>query len=189
MSSMRKRLERLERLQVGLAYQRTVRRRDCRGLELVEILARLEAVLPEEEYDAFDPYVGQQLEQWAVNGCDPQNTPGFFIWVCGLQEGWLHLPEEMPMSVLRSFVELHLENTPLQRCEDCLLGLPANSANVWQSCPACGSQRIYWADSNKPWGTYRARVELMRHLTLCKPEPGFLTDDATNCLGGTKSKQ
>ena len=183
MSSMRKRLERLERLQVGLANQRTVRRRDCRGLELVEILARLEAVLPEEEYDAFDPYVGQQLEQWALNGCDPQNTPGFFIWVCGLQEGWLHLPEKIPLSVLKAFEELHPENSPLQRCEDCLLGLPANSANVWQSCPACGSQRIYWADSNKPWGTYRARVELMKHLKLCKPEPGFLTDEVTNCFG------
>jgi hypothetical protein len=147
-----------------------------------EIFAWLEAAMPEEDYDEFDARVGEQLQQWAEKGCDPQNTPGFFIWVRGLQEGWLHLPEKIPLSVLQAFVELLPENTPLQRCEDCLLGLPANSANVWQTCPACGSQRIYWADPKKPWGTYRPRVELMRHL-LCKPEPGFLTDEVTNCLG------
>jgi hypothetical protein len=180
--TMRKRLDRLERLQVEFAHQEMVRRRDCRGLDLEEILARLESAMPE-EYEAPDAGVGEQLTQWQEKGGDLENVPGFLIWVCGLQEGWLHLPETIPISVLRSFVDLHPENSPLQRCEDCWLGLPANCTSIWQSCPACGSQRIYWADFNKPWGTYRPQAELVKHLKRCKPSPCYITDEVITYLG------
>src|SRR5262245_62229024 len=179
--TLRARLDRLDGCRAEIADQRMARRRDCRGLELNDILKRIGSAVPD-GYDEFDERVGEQLTQWAQKGCDLQNPPGYYIWICGLQEGWLYLPEKIPLSLLQSFVELHPENTPLQRCEDCLLGLPANDANAWQVCPSCGGQRIYWADSQKPWGTYRPRTEILRALQLCKPDRCFIDED-TNYLG------
>lgn len=179
--TLRTRLDRLERGRAVIAHQRMARRGDCHGLELNDILERIGAAVPD-GYDEFDDRVGEQFTEWAQKGCDLQNPPGFYIWLCGLQEGWLQLPQAIPMSLLRSFVELHPENTPLQRCEDCLLGLPANNANAWQVCPNCGGLRIYWADSKKLWGTYRPSTEILRALQLCKPDRFFIDDD-TNHLG------
>jgi hypothetical protein len=162
---------RLKKLELALATGRKRPRRgiDCEGVSLTDIQTMIEESYPE----GWEEYIGkiaEEVDRFANEGCENGHYSGFILWLLGLQEGWLRLPREIPLSVLRSFAEFHPANMPLQRCQDCLLGLPANYQQSWERCPACDSSRVYWADTSKPWGTYRKPTASRRQIASTPAE-------------------
>jgi hypothetical protein len=155
--TIRRRLERLESSASGRVLKKPPRGIDCQGMPLTEILTRIEKAHPE-GWEEYLERIGEEIDRFVKEDGKNGHHSGFMMWLFGLQEGWLRLPRKIPLSVLRAFVEFHPANMPLERCQDCLLGLPANFQQTWEGCPACHSSRVYWADTSKPWGTYRKRT-------------------------------
>ena len=168
--TIRSRLKKLElALAPGRLRKRPRRGIDCEGMSLTDIQTMIEESYPE-GWEEYSGKIAEEVDRFANEGCENGRYSGFILWLLGLQEGWLRLPREIPLSVLRSFAEFHPANMPLQRCQDCLLGLPANCQQSWERCPACDSSRVYWADASKPWGTYRKPTTSRRQIASTPAE-------------------
>jgi hypothetical protein len=130
----------------------------CRGLELPEIAAKVEAACPpallpllEEVVDRAIADEKKRSEEAKANGEDDYMPSGFFVWLEQLRLGVASLPETLPASVIRTWhrgspaedhpaVGFH-ECIPWARCEHCRFVVPDGKRD-WTTCPVCGGERL-----------------------------------------------
>ncbi len=155
----------------GLSRRDALHVGNCRGLDDTDLADRFEAALPEGGREVLDTILDQLAE---YQDRPPRELPGgntkpcrhgLNAWLDLLQLGAASLPDTIPLDVLLAWRNGYANHPakstpiPLFRCEGCHMALP-NAApdgefgRPWTTCPACGSERLSFADLSKPAGHF-----------------------------------
>jgi hypothetical protein len=147
----------------AVAQRRRMELTDCKGVDMDEIVRRVEAAIDPADEDLFakvlahvekasetpvERYVGAgKSEPYRDQDGDIVYDEHFFLqWLWGLQDGAFSLPEKIPRGLLESFDRYC--GSVARRCPQCRTGY--GNAHVVVTCYVCGAEterHCLWSDS------------------------------------------
>src|SRR5438477_5774035 len=134
MQPLNRKLDELKKLALSRRVDRqlALRTRACAGLDIETVVNLVIHATAEKDHPILEA-IFEQVEDYAERSKpdpDGKRWPhGFFVWLCGLVEGWGSLPERLPTAFLTSWrdgYEKHCgyagePRSPqiISRCEGC----------------------------------------------------------------------